>query len=236
VVFLAACKADVRVDIALREDGSGTVRVRVVLDADAARRLSQFAPLSDAVPLADLEAAGWDVSEWESTPDGGAAVTLAHDFVGGEELDDVLAELAPAGTFADARIERTRGWFRSGDDLAVEVDLQNLASGVTSDAALAANLQAVGVDVTALDSQLTQQLRDALTVEVVLHAPDGTARSVMVRPGEAERASVHASSFDRQRVVALGVAVALALAAVLLLVAARRSAKRSRARQLTRAT
>jgi hypothetical protein len=227
VVLLAACKADVRVDIALRDDGSGTVRVEVALDADAVRRLTQFAPLEDAVPLDDIKAAGWDVSAWESSRDRGATVTLSHGFVGRQQLDQLLGDLGPDGVSARSRVERSRGWLRSRDALAVDVDLRQLAAGVKSDASLATNLQAAGIDVNALDAQLTEQLRQSLTVELVVHAPDGTTRRTTVRPGETGKASVGASTFDSERVVAVGVAGALVLVAALLLVAARRSKRRA---------
>ena len=227
VVVLAACKADVRVDVALREDGSGTVRVEVALDADAVRRLTEFAPLDNAVPIADIEAAGWDVSDWESSRDGGASLTLSHEFVGRKQLDRLLGDLVPDGVSARSHLERSRGWLRARDALSVDVDLRNLAAGVKSDAALASNLQAAGIDVNALDAQLTEQLGQSLTVELVVHAPDGTTRRATVRPGATGKASVGASTFDSERVVAVAVAAALVLVAVLLLLAARRSKRRA---------
>ena len=66
-LLLAGCKVDARVDVTLRADGSGTVTARVALDADAVRRLTAHAPLATAVPLADVRAAGWQVSAWTPT-------------------------------------------------------------------------------------------------------------------------------------------------------------------------
>jgi hypothetical protein len=125
---------------------------------------------------------------------------------------------------------RERGLIRTRDELSVGVDLRELAAGVRSDAALAENLRAAGIDVDALDAQLTEQLRDALTVEVAVHAPDGTTRSVTVEPGTADRASVSATSLERERVVLLGIGVVLAVAAVVLLAIARASKRRAQRR------
>jgi hypothetical protein len=230
VVLFAACKADVRVDIAVRDDGSGTVAVQVVLDADAMRRLSAFGPLDQAVPLDDLRAAGWDVSAWSTTSDGGATTTLSHEFTGEADLERVLGDLAVNGTFGDVQLARERGLFRTRDEISVGIDLRALAAGVRSDAALAANLRAAGIDVDALDAELTEQLRDALTVELVVHAPDGTTRSMTIEPGTADRTSVSASSFDRERVVVLVAGVLLAVAALVLLAIARASKRRTRRR------
>ena len=76
VVLCSACKADVRVDVTWRADGTGTVAVEVVLDADAVRRVTQFAPLEQAVPVTDLRDAGWDVGAWSTGGDGAASVWL----------------------------------------------------------------------------------------------------------------------------------------------------------------
>lgn len=230
VVLLAACKADVNVDIALRDDGSGTVRVRVALDAEAVNKLTPFAPLERAVPLDDLRQAGWHVSAWAKNTGGGAALTLSHDFAGQAELERLLSDLAPPGTFARTHVERRRGLLRSRDELETDVDLRNVAAGVKADATLATNLRAAGVDVDTLDSQLTKQLRDALTVELAVHAPDGTTRRVTVRPGSTGRAAVSTTTFEWKRLLAFVVAGLLFVVALVLLVTARRSKRRRTAR------
>lgn len=230
VVLFAACKADVRVDIAVRSDGTGTVGVEVALDADAVRRLTAFTPLDEAVPLDDLRAAGWDVSAWRTTPDGGASITLSHEFTGQADLERRLADLATNGALSDAQLVRERGLFRSRDEVSVRLDLRALAAGVRSDAALAENLRAAGIDVDALDAELTDQLRDALTLEVAVHAPDGTTRTVAVEAGETGRAAVTATAFDRERVVLLVAGVVLAVASLVLLAIASASKRRARRR------
>ena len=120
LVLLAGCKVDAHVDITLRADGSGTILVRVVLDADAVQRLTKQTPLDSAVPLDDLRDAGWRISAWKRDSSGGATITLARSFANEEELARRLADLAgPSGALRDPRITRTRGWFGSSDKLAV---------------------------------------------------------------------------------------------------------------------
>jgi hypothetical protein len=236
LVLLTACKADVRVDVTVADDGSGAIAVRVDLDADAVQKLTAFAPIDQAVPLDDLRAAGWDVSSWQTASDGGASIELHHTFVGEDDLERRLGDLAPPGVIADARIDRSRGWFRTRDEVSLAVDLRKLAAGVASDPELAGNLRAAGLDVDALETQFTEQLGDALTVEVAVHAPDGTTRTAKVTPGSHEEVAVSAASFDRGRVLVLSVAAGLAVVAVCLLVVARRSARRARRRGVRRAS
>jgi len=149
VVLLAGCKVAAQVDIALRADGSGTITARVTLDADAARRLTRHASLTDAVPLDDVRAAGWKVSGW-TTSNGAATITLSHDFVGRADLARRLADLVgPTGVLRDARLTRGRGWVESKDGIAVTGDLRHLSTGIRSDAELSRNLTDAGVDVNA---------------------------------------------------------------------------------------
>src|SRR6185369_4336588 len=120
---------------------------RVTLDADAVRQLTRHVPLSKAVPLDDVRAAGWDVSGWK-TSGGAATITLSHDFVGQADLARRLADLVgPTGVLRDARLERSRSWLEAKDSVAVTGDLRHLSAGVKADTALARNLTAAGVDV-----------------------------------------------------------------------------------------
>ena len=108
VVLLAGCKVDARVDVTLRADGSGTVTARVTLDADAVRRLTT-APIAQAVPLADMRAAGWKVSGWTKSSGGSESITVSHGFVGQTDLARRLADLVgTTGVLHDPAITRTR--------------------------------------------------------------------------------------------------------------------------------
>jgi len=179
LVLLAGCKVDAHVDITLRADGTGTILVKVVLDADAVQRLTKHTPLDSAVPLDDLRDAGWRISAWKHDSSGGATITLARTFVNEEGLARRLADLAgPSGARRDPRITRTRGWFGSSDKLAVTVDLRDVGAGVKSDAELAQRLQAAGLDVNTLDAQLSSELKGALQVTVRVRAPGGPWQTV----------------------------------------------------------
>jgi hypothetical protein len=230
----AGCKADVRVDVTLHQDGTGTLTARVALDRDAVQRLTTTAPLAKAVPLDDLRAAGWQVSAWQVSANG-AVITLSHPFVGEDDLVRRITDLAgPNGVLRDPRITHQRGWFRTSDAVAVTVDLRAPATGVATDTALAGRLRAAGVDVRALDRRLQSELRNALTVQLVVHAPAGHSRTVTVRPGGQARASVTSSRFELDRAISLGIGATLAFLALLFFGAAavgkRRESRRRRAR------
>jgi len=211
VVLLAGCKVDARVDVTMHADGSGTVSARVTLDHEAVRQLTRHVPLSKAVPLDDVRAAGWDVSGWK-TSGGAATITLSHDFVGQADLARRLADLVgPTGVLRDARLERSRSWLEAKDSVAVTGDLRHLSTGVKADTALARNLTAAGVDVNALDAQLRSELGGAFTLTLAAHAPGGQTQTVALTVGD--HATVTASStrthMSRVALVAVGVVLLL---------------------------
>jgi hypothetical protein len=223
-VLLAGCKVDARVDVTLRADGSGTVTVRVALDHDALQRLTRHTPsLAQAVPLADVRAAGWKVDVGRST------ITLSRDFVGQDDLNRRLQDLVgPTGVLRDARITHSRGWFESKDSIGLTGDLRHLTTGIKGDAALSHNLEAAGVDVNALDAELRSELRPALSLTVAVHAPDGQTKTVELRAGD--QGSVTATSTRRhtERVVLVLVGVGLLVLALVLTAASMAATSRRR--------
>lgn len=235
VVLLAGCKVDARVEVNVRDNGSGTVRTTVTIDADAARRLGGVAALSKNVPLGDLERAGWHSSGWKATGTGGATITLTAEFEDQQQLAQRLGELGGAnGIVRDPKIERDRAWFSTSDALTVVVDLTKPSSALTRDSALATRLTKAGVDVAALQASLDRQLRSALHVTVVLRLPHGGTETR--EPVVGAVTTVHASEGGTQwdRLVKVGIAVVLALLAALFFSAATIGARRERRRRRER--
>jgi len=229
-VVLAGCKVNAQVDVTLRPDGTGTITAHIALDAAAVQRLTARAPLAQAVPLADVRAAGWVVSKWLPLAGGGEAITLSHPFVGQPDLTRRIADLSgPSGVLRDPKITRTRGFLDSDDGLAITVDLRHLSAGIRTDTQLAQRLTAAGLNVNTLDAQLHAQLNGALHVEVVVHAPGGKSKTVQLTAGG--HATVRASdSRTNARRVELLAAGALLLVLALMIMAAS-SASRSRRRR-----
>ena len=61
-VLVSACQVNIGVDIDVESDGGGVVTVRTELDPEAAQMLPT---LAEQFRLEDLEAADWDISEFE---------------------------------------------------------------------------------------------------------------------------------------------------------------------------
>jgi len=229
-LLCAGCKVDARVDVTLHADGSGTVRARVALDADAVQRLTRHASLDKAVPLGDVRAAGWAVSGW-TTSGGAATVTLSRDFVGQADLARRLEDLVgPTGILRDARLTRSRSWLTAKDSIAVTGDLRHLSTGVKSDAQLARNLTEAGVDVNALDAQLRSQLGRAFTLTLAVHAPDGRTQTVELRAGDQATVAASSTRTHAARVALAIVGFGLLVVALVLTAASLASTSRRRRR------
>lgn len=102
---LTACRVDVTVDVAMRENGSG--QVSVVLVADAAV-VSAAPGLADDLRTTDLAAAGWRLIGPSSTTAGGLTATLVHDFDTPEQATALLSTLnGPAGPLQAINLQRS---------------------------------------------------------------------------------------------------------------------------------
>src|SRR4051812_45505061 len=112
---LAACQADATVTVHMDEDGSGTVSVRVVLDAGAVRAAEVGgATLATRVRLDDLTRAGWTVTPWRTTRAGGAVLTVAKPFARPEQVTAIVREISGAGgPLRGFRATRDAGTFSS---------------------------------------------------------------------------------------------------------------------------
>src|ERR687898_3547397 len=92
-VLLAGCKVDTTLTIDVHDDGSGSVRVRVALDADAVQNAQAGGGmLEDRVRLGDLQAAGWTVTPWRRARDGSATVSLRKGFANAGGLPGGVAQ------------------------------------------------------------------------------------------------------------------------------------------------
>ena len=92
VVLLSACRLDVTVDVVMQPDGTGTVTVEAVADADLVQRVPDLAA---DLRLEDAVANGW-VVDGPTPLDGGAmSIRLTHPFTSAEELASVLNSIGP---------------------------------------------------------------------------------------------------------------------------------------------
>ena len=104
VVVLAACRVDSVVTLTVKPNGSGTVAV--VATANAAV-VAAIPDLADQLAFDDLEAAGWDISDFATTDEGELQVRVAKGFDTPEEATAILNQLsAEFGPFRNMNLTR----------------------------------------------------------------------------------------------------------------------------------
>ena len=215
-LLCSACAVDATVTVKVRPNGSGFVRVDVVADAEAVQTAEVGGgKLEDRVRLADLPAAGWTVEPWVRRPDGSASLTLSKPFTSVDQISGILAELnGKNGPLEDASVTRTRSFFSTDFRATGVVDLGKVTTGIGQDADLVARLQAQGVDVNGVDQQLLGQLKNALTLRLVVDLPGRGKTVVQANPGGAATLSASASVKDDNRIYLVVVAGLLVLGAL----------------------
>ncbi|HMF82179.1 MAG TPA: hypothetical protein VKI01_02810 [Acidimicrobiia bacterium] len=229
-LLLAGCKVDATLTIAVHDDGGGTVRVRVAADAEAVRNAEAGGgKLEDRVRLGDLQTAGWTVSPWRRTSDGGASLTLRKDFANAGELAGVIDELNGAnGPLRNVKLARDRGLVATDYELSGVADLSQLTAGVAADPDVVAQLTAQRVDVAQVEQRLAQEINDAFRLRIRLVAPGGDTKVIDATPGKRVSLATSTSQLDTTRVALLAVAVVLGLAGVVLFVRGERRSRRRR--------
>jgi hypothetical protein len=229
---LAGCKVETTVAIDVREDGSGTVTVRVALDADAVTEAEAGgATLEERVRLGDLEDAGWDVSAWRRREDGSARLRLAKEFADASDLAGVIAELnGEHGPLRRVALTRDDGLLFDEYRLEGIADLSALATGVITDPELVAALTAEQVDLTALDQRLLDQVRESFRLRIEVGLP-GASRTFVPKPGEKVEIDTSASRFDPGRSIFIAGAMVFGGLALLVYLRGRHLDRRSRRRR-----
>jgi hypothetical protein len=109
-LVLTGCRLDVTVDVVMQPDGTGTVTMVAVADAEL---VAEVPDLVDDLRLEDAIRNGWVVGE--PTPDagGGVTITLTHTFSSAEELATVLNSIGPP--LMDMEAARTVGGEQGSD-------------------------------------------------------------------------------------------------------------------------
>jgi len=92
MLVLTACRLDVTVGLVIGPDGTGSLIVTAVADAEVVQR----APgLAEDLRFDDAVAAGWTVDGPAATQDGGLRVALSHPVASAAEATNLLASLGP---------------------------------------------------------------------------------------------------------------------------------------------
>lgn len=235
-LLLAGCKVDTSLTINVHDDGSGSVRVRVALDADAVQNAQAGGGmLEDRVRLGDLQAAGWTVTPWRRAPDGSATVSLRKNFANAGDLAGVIAELSGKdGPLRRVTLERNRGFLSTEYKVTGAADLSKLTAGIADDPEVVAQLTGQRVDVAQIDQRLAQQINDAFRLRIRFVFPGGDVTEVRPEPGKNVSLATSTSQFDTTRALLLAGAVVLGALGVVLLVRGelrrRRQGRRGRPR------
>jgi hypothetical protein len=102
---LTACKIDATVAVVVQPDGSGSIVLTVVADADV---VAQAPGLAEDLRFDDAVAAGWVLDGPAATEAGGLSVTLTHSFATVEEATVLLQSVnGTGGPLHDVALART---------------------------------------------------------------------------------------------------------------------------------
>ena len=218
VVLLAGCSTRATLTVTVHPDGSGTVALRLTLDAPAVQAAQAGGtPLADEVRLSDLSAAGWRVGHWVTAKDGSASLTITKPFANPGQVAAIARELSgPQGPLRDVRATQQARWLGLAHTTTLDgrVDLRDARSGITADPTILAILAAQHIDVAALDQQLSAQVRGGLSVRVVADLPGGT-HAVTVAAGASRTVGASSTAPDTRRAGLLAAALALLALALL---------------------
>jgi putative hydrolase of the HAD superfamily len=213
--LLAACRVDADVDVAVADDGSGTVAVVAAFDADAVARVPD---LEGALRTDDLTAAGWTVAAPETGDNGSVVVQAQKPFAAPEQLPAVLSEVSPA--FTNVQLQRDRSFGEVTWTFDADVDFSGSAEQFGDDQ-LATLLggRPLGRDIATLEQEIGTSIADAtgLTLQVTL--PGGATQEWGFRLGDPATA-VHLDSTIERSGARVWAAVALGSAALLVLLLA----------------
>src|SRR6266480_3714478 len=209
-LLLAGCKIDTTLTIDVHDNGGGSVRIRVALDADAVQNAQAGGGrLEDRVRLGDLQAAGWTVSPWRRAPDGSATVSLRKDFANAGELAGVVAELSGKdGPLRGVTLERSRGLLSTDYKVKGEADLSRLTAGVANDPDVVAQI----------DQRLAQEISNAFRLRIRFVFPGGDVTQVEPKPGKKVSLATTTTQFDTTRALLLAGAVVLGVLGVVVFI------------------
>lgn len=209
VVLASACKVDTTVDVAVAQDGSGTVTVTARLDADAAGRVPD---LDETLLVADLEAGGWRITGPDKLPGGGVEVSAAHSFRNPQELASLMEQLAGrGGPFRGFTLQRTHSFAETTYRLRGTVDLSGGIDAFGDDEVRALlGGQTLGRPVADFEREIGSSLADATPVRVRVRLPGGASEEWRTALG-AEATTIDVSS-SRRTLLAWILAGAAALA------------------------
>jgi outer membrane biosynthesis protein TonB len=197
VVLASACEVRTRVEVAVEQDGSGTVEVAVGLDRAALARVpdldgdgtSGVADLAALVRTEDLEAAGWRVVEPREAGSGTTWIRVSKRFGTPAEANAILAEVTgPSGPLRDLRLSRSTGFASTELSFSGTADLSGgLEAFGDSGLAQALDGEPLGEDAAQIEQRLGRPLAEAFHLDVIVDLPGSLDANTDDRSGGAAR-------------------------------------------------
>ena len=241
----SACRVDVSVGLDSGADGTGRVRARATLDAEAVTELvGQAAGSPETVDpatrikLDDLREAGWTIDGPSPTDGGGLEVVATHDYDDPQEARRLLAEVGgteATSPFKAIDLRQERGFFRTTTRFRGTVDL-DAGLGSFTDPELRRALEAtpdapIGITQEQLERRLGEAVDRMFGLQFAVrlpgrlqdaNAPTRTDDGAVWAPRLGEEVTLEATSERWNVVNVVALAIALTTAAVLLAVLLRR--------------
>ena len=240
VLCSGACRVRTDIGIEMKDNGSGTVTVKIGLDDDAMKQAPNF---QQALKVDDLTAHGWTLTGPVKETDGFTYFSATKPFANPDEAKKIFTEVSgEKGPFRDFTISRTRSFARTKFHFSGTVDF---TGGIESfsDSELAQQLDGkpIGDDVKAIEARINDTLDNVFQIRIAVrmpgdvtsNAPGQATNGAVWQPRLSEPAAItlDASSTSTRWFTIIGTAAAVAAGPVLLPVVLILTFARSRRRR-----
>src|SRR3954453_1561701 len=165
-----ACRVRADIGIEMKEDGSGTVTVRIGLEDDAIKQAPKF---QQSLKVDDLTAHGWTVSGGVKETDGFTYFSISKLFANPDEANAIFKEIAgDQGPFRDFTISRSRSFAHTNFTFSGTVDFsRGLESFSDSDLAQQLDNKPLGDDIKAIEQRINDSLDNVFQINITVRLP-----------------------------------------------------------------
>jgi hypothetical protein len=186
VLCSGACRVRTDIGIEVKENGSGTVTVKIGLDDDAMKKAPNF---QQALKTDDLTAHGWTVGGPVKETDGFTYFSAAKPFANPDEATQIFTEISgEKGPFRDFTIGRARSFAHTKFHFSGTVDFTGgIASFSDSELAQQLDGQPVGEDIKAIEQRIGESLDNVFEIRVAVRMPGDVTSNA---PGQAANGAV----------------------------------------------
>lgn len=199
VVFSGACRVRTDIGIEMKDNGSGTVTVKIGLDDDAMKQAPNF---QQSLKVDDLAAHGWTLTGPVKETDGFTYFSASKPFANPDEAKKIFVEISgDKGPFRDFTISRSRSFARTKFGFSGTVDF---SGGIESfsDSELAQQLDGkpIGDDVKAIEQRINDSLDNVFQIRIAVRMPGDVSSNA---PGQAANGAVWQPRLSQQGAITL---------------------------------